>query len=110
MLFFYAEVAEFNKRFPQIFGMEDSEDDEEESDDETGNGGSNDEDSSVPGFTRRWNLLILVDEVSELTHYNWEQVFSMDAGEFLTFASYGRDKAEYKAEQVRKWSREHNGR
>ena len=108
--FFYSEVVEFNKRFPAIYGMEDEEDDEEEAGDEDGTGRGDDEDSSVQDFTRRWNLLVLVDEVSELTRYNWEQVFNMDAGEFMTFASYGRDKAEYKADQVKKWQREHNGR
>ena len=48
--------------------------------------------------------------VSEISKYDWEKVFAMDIGEFMTWCCYGRDKAEYKAEQIKKWQREHNGR
>ena len=66
-----------------------------------------DEDEGVQGFTRRWNLLILVDEVSELSKYNWEQVFNMDVGEMMTWCCYGRDKAKNNEEQRKQWQRKY---
>ena len=109
MLFFSAEISEFNKRFPNLFGLEDKEDDEEDEgrDSEEEHDGSQGEDEAAEGFGAKWNFIILVDEVSETTRIPWDQVFLMEIGEFLTIVCYARDKAEHQKKQYEEYRRKH---
>lgn len=107
MLFFSEKVSDWNRQYPGLFGMEDKDGEQEgEGSDEEGESDDGDEPSTdASEFVRKWNLLILIDEVSDLTRLTYPQVFELEVGEFFTFACYARDKAEFNKERREEWQR-----
>lgn len=50
-------------------------------------------------------LLSLVEAVSDLTKYNWGEVFEMSIYEFFAFLSYYNYKAAIQKRELEEWKR-----
>ena len=100
MLFFSKEIAEFNKNYPNLLGVDDKE--SKDSTEETGTDGS-EKDSDGQSFGTKWNLIYLVDIVSEVMKMDWHRVYELNIVEFLTVVCYYNDKAQYEKEQIKLW-------
>lgn len=50
--------------------------------------------------------LSLIDEVSELTRLDYNQVWKMNIGEFFTYVNFSRWKSKRKADAIARWKNE----
>ena len=101
---FFDQICQINQRFPNLFNKGDSEDSEQGNEgetDETDAGGNGD------SFQDKWGWIANVDEVSETCRCSWDDVWKMDAVEFLSIICYKRDKAAKDKEELEKWKRTH---
>lgn len=104
MWFFSSSLSQFNKRYPNLFGIEDEEMDEEGKDEggEGENSGDSGEDAEN-SFQSKWGWLASVDSVSETIREPWGVVFKMNIVEFLNILSYIKDKANEHKRQMQKY-------
>lgn len=65
-------------------------------------------DGAAPGgFAARWGWVACVDSVSETCRCPWEEVWKMNALEFLNVLAYAKDKAEKRKHDIEAWRRTH---
>ena len=51
-----------------------------------------------------------MEAVSELTHYNFGEVYQMGVNEFFTYVAYCHYKAKKEEQKIREFRLKHNGR
>lgn len=49
----------------------------------------------------------MVNNITDVTHIGWYEVFEMNIIEFLNITCYIRDKNNWEKEQMEKWRRAH---
>lgn len=89
-LFFTQAVANYNKRYSTLFGLETEEDGKEDA-----TGTENEDERSegnAEGFGNKWTWQYMVDNVAHLTNLNFYQVYDMNITEFLNYCCYLQDK------------------
>ena len=100
MLFFSEKIAEFNKNYPNLLGVDVKKDKDST---EEGTDTGNTEDAEGQTFTTKWNLTYMVDVVSELMKMDWHRVYELNIVEFLNTLSYNNDKVKYIEQQNKLW-------
>ena len=100
MLFFSEKIAEFNKNYPNLFGLDDKDDKDST---EEGRTDEDSQDAENQTFTVKWNLMHLVDIVSDTMKMDWYKVYDIPIVEFLNTVCYYNDKVKYIEEQNKLW-------
>ena len=103
MQFFSNSLSQFNKRYSNLFGIEDEEKIEEGKD-----GGREDDDDGDSEETRnayqdKWGWIESVDTVSETIREPWSVVFKMNIVEFLNILCYIKDRGDERKRQMQKY-------
>ena len=98
--FFSEKIAEFNKNYPNLFGLDDKDDKDST---EEGRTDEDSQDAENQTFTVKWNLMHLVDIVSDTMKMDWYKVYDIPIVEFLNTVCYYNDKVKYIEEQNKLW-------
>ena len=108
MQFFYEAVLEVNRENADVLEDDASlaETDSTERQEGTG-GGDGDTDEVNSGRVSGTVWLSAVEAVSDLTKYNWREVFQMSALEFFTFLRYVNYKRAKEQRELRKLMKKH---
>ena len=110
VLFFSKEILALNQNYPSLFRGK-TEDDEMDDEEEGGEGEDSDGDSTTAGFiseySRQWGWLNMVKEVSDITRYNWDQVWEMNIRAFLGLVCFARDYNKLDMERAQGWQKIH---
>lgn len=93
--FFCSIIRKVKDSFPNFFNNTDEEIEEEEQE----QGDTNDVGNSNE-FASKWNWIILIDNISELTRESWDKVFEKPIIEFINLCCYLKDKREYEKQQI----------
>ena len=97
-MIFFQIINKFNRNYPVIFEETDGEGDEERTgESERATKGNRGSQSNI------WFLMI--EQVSDLTKLNWNEVYSLSAVEFMNYATIAKIKILKHNEQVRKTMR-----
>lgn len=109
MFFFCKLIATINSEYPSLFGKRDEEEIEENKEQirKEKDSKESDTDETVTPFTQKWSWIIWIDKVSEVTKFNWHQVYDMQIKEFLNTICYVIDKANEENRQIEEWKRKH---
>ena len=103
MQFFYEAVLEVNKANEDVLDSDDEGPKASGTEGEEGDaGGDGDTDGADNGRVSGTVWLGAVDAVSDLTKYNWREVFQMSAMEFFVFLKYHNYKMRKQELQIKK--------
>lgn len=108
-MFFCKLIASINAEYPTLFGKGDEEE-TKENQGQTGKEETSEElntDETINPFTQKWSWIIWIDKVSEVTRFNWHQIYDMQIKEFLNIICYVIDKANEENRQIEEWKRKH---
>ena len=103
MWFFSNSLSQFNRRYSNLFGIEDEEEVEEGKDGGREEEDTGDNNSTTGGFQDKWGWIAAVDSVSETIREPWGVVFKMNIVEFLNIMSYIKDKGIEKKRQMQEY-------
>lgn len=108
MQFFYEAVLEVNKANEDVLDSDDEGPKASGTEGEEGDaGGDGDTDGADNGRVSGTVWLSAVEAVSDLTKYNWREVFQMSALEFFTFLRYVNYKRVKEQRELRKLMKKH---
>ena len=100
MRFFFDNVRTINEGFRELLPTRSGESEEQGSESGT-------EETASETFDEKWGWIANVDAVSELCHCSWDDVWRMQAMEFLNILSYRKDKLKRQEAELDEWKRTH---